>query len=374
MTDLEEFFRQASYYRYHRDFQEHEREYKIQLSNALAKSRKLVVSNSVDWIRSLDDAIKSKDDNIIYWEDRQKFCKWISQQPLHVLDPLRTLWDKSVDLQARFIKFTNALASMGLTQPGAQLAITSTLLMVFSPLEFPPVKVESFSKAMKIAGWPGLYTAKSAFERYRMAQSFMDSMKAQSGRFAVEMRDRLDVQGVVWCVSGGWPNRPVPEEWINDPDQRAKAEKEEFVKELHELENEPHAGELTATQKLALVKARLGQGRFREDLVSYWDQCAVTDCCDLRLLRASHIKPWKNSTHQERLDPFNGLLLSPNLDAAFDRGLITFEDSGRIKISKQLTPTDKKALGINSSLCLRKFSIRHSHYLKHHRAYVFRDK
>src|SRR5687767_9520422 len=121
MKDLDEFFRQASYYRYHRDFQEHEREYKIQLSNALAKSRRLVVSNSVDWVRSLDDAIKSKDDNIIYWEDRQKFCKWISQQPLQVLDPLRTLWDKSVDLQARFIKFTNALDSMGLAQPGAQL-------------------------------------------------------------------------------------------------------------------------------------------------------------------------------------------------------------------------------------------------------------
>ena len=108
--------------------------------------------------------------------------------------------------------------------------------------------------------------------------------------------------------------------------------------------------------------------------MTYWDQCAVTGCSELRLLRASHIKPWKSANNQERLDPFNGLLLSPNLDAAFDKGLITFEDSGRIKISKQLTATDKRVLGIGPSLCLRKFSSKHTDYLKHHQENVFKEK
>lgn len=52
---LVEFFRQASFYRYHPDFQEYEREYKIQLANALAKSRELVLSNSPQWAQALDD-------------------------------------------------------------------------------------------------------------------------------------------------------------------------------------------------------------------------------------------------------------------------------------------------------------------------------
>jgi hypothetical protein len=374
MTDLEEFFRQASFYRYHADFQEHEREYKIQLANALAKSRELVTSNSGDWVLALDEAIKSKDDNIIYWEDRHAFCNWLSSQPIQVIGPLRTLWDESIDLAQRFTVFTNALAAAGLTQPGAQLAITSTLLMAFSPNEFPPVKVDSFSRSMKIAGWPGLYSAKTALDRYRLAQSFMDSMIKESSNFIVELRDRLDVQGVVWCISGGWKNRPVPGGWTNDPEQRASLEQAAYVKELRELEDEPGSRELTPTQKLSLVQARRGQGRFREDLVSYWDQCAVTDCSELRLLRASHIKPWKSSNNQERLDPFNGLLLSPNLDAAFDKGLISFEDSGRIKISRLLRASDKKALGISTSLCLRRFSFRHSPYLKHHRENIFKEK
>ena len=210
------------------------------------------------------------------------------------------------------------------------------------------------------------------FERYQLAQTFRDSMKEESTKFRVELRDRLDVQGVVWCVSGGWKNRPAPAGWINDPDQRASAEQAEYVKEIRDLEAEPNSRELTSTEKLVLVQARRGQGKFREDLVSYWDQCAVTGCSQLKVLRASHIKPWKSSNNQERLDPFNGLLLSPNLDAAFDKGLITFEESGRIKISKQLTATDKKVLGISSSLCLRKFSSRHTPYLKHHQENVFK--
>src|SRR5690348_7711803 len=118
MTDLEEFFRRASYYRYHPDFQEHEREYKIQLANALANSRKLLRSNSADWIPSLDDAIKSKDDNIIYWEDRNAFRNWLLTQPSQVIGPLRNLWDESIYFERRFRLFTNALAAMGLAQPG----------------------------------------------------------------------------------------------------------------------------------------------------------------------------------------------------------------------------------------------------------------
>lgn len=374
MTNLEEFFRQASYYRYHPDFQEHEREYKIQLANALANTRNLLRSNSTEWVHALDEAIKSKDDNIIYWEDRHVFRSWLSSQPSQVIGPLRNLWDESIDFEQRFSLFTNTLAATGLSQPGAQLAITSTLLMAFSPFQFPPVKVDSFSRAMKVAGWSSLYSAKHALERYRLAQTFMDSMKEESEKFKVGLRDRLDVQGIVWCVSGGWKNRPVPVEWINDPDQRASAERAEYVKELQDLEAEPNSRELTSTEKLVLVQARRGQEKFREDLLSYWAHCAVTGCSELKILRASHIKPWKSSTNQERLDPFNGLLLSPNLDAAFDKGLVTFEESGCIKISKQLTATDKKALGISSSLCLRKFSPSHAPYLRYHQENVFKGE
>ena len=49
-------------------------------------------------------------------------------------------------------------------------------------------------------------------------------------------------------------------------------------------------------------------------------RCAVTGLDLPLLLRASHIKPWRDSDNRERLDPYNGLLLSPSYDAAFDWG------------------------------------------------------
>ena len=97
------------------------------------------------------------------------------------------------------------------------------------------------------------------------------------------------------------------------------------------------------TTRKILVEARLGQGRFRSDLIERWTgACAVTRCAVLDILRASHIKPWKSSNNEERLDPANGLLLSANFDALFDAGLVTFDDSGHMLVSKLISTSERK--------------------------------
>jgi len=60
-------------------------------------------------------------------------------------------------------------------------------------------------------------------------------------------------------------------------------------------------------------------------LLDLWEgRCAVTGLAVPELLRASHIKPWADcETDAERLDVYNGFLLAPHLDAAFDLGFIT---------------------------------------------------
>jgi hypothetical protein len=98
---------------------------------------------------------------------------------------------------------------------------------------------------------------------------------------------------------------------------------------------------LKETDRETLILARIGQGRFREKLVSLWQGCAVTGCRRIEVLRASHIKAWKHcASHTERLDAFNGLLLIPNLDALFDKALISFDVKGQIQISKRLSKED----------------------------------
>jgi len=129
---------------------------------------------------------------------------------------------------------------------------------------------------------------------------------------------------------------------------------------------------LTDTERDALIKARVGQSGYRDELLGYWGGCAVTDCCVPTLLRASHIKPWRAASGAERLDKFNGLLLTPNLDLAFDQGLISFDDSGQILLGEDLDPDSARALNITPDLRLRQINPRHRGYLAWHRENLFR--
>ena len=128
---------------------------------------------------------------------------------------------------------------------------------------------------------------------------------------------------------------------------------------------------LSETERDAVVKARRGQGRFREDLFSFWQGCAVTNVRHPDLLRASHIKPWRSSSNAERLDQHNGLLLLPHYDHLFDRGYITFDDTGRMLRSTAILTLPPSRLGIDPDARLRKLTDEHVGFLNYHYANVF---
>lgn len=129
---------------------------------------------------------------------------------------------------------------------------------------------------------------------------------------------------------------------------------------------------LDETTRDALVKARIGQGRWRNDLLRHWSgKCAVSGLHIGTLLRASHIKPWRDSDNQERLDLFNGLILGPAYDAAFDAGLVSFSDDGSIVISPRFPAEQMLAAGISGTAKLSAIADAHRNYLAHHRQNVF---
>lgn len=129
---------------------------------------------------------------------------------------------------------------------------------------------------------------------------------------------------------------------------------------------------LSPSEREAIVKARIGQGRFRDSLIEYWSACAVTGCGEKALLRASHIKPWAQAELVERLSLYNGLLLSPALDACFDSGYVSFDDGGKILISERLTGDDARVLGVHPDMCLRRVEPQHKAYLAFHRNHIFK--
>lgn len=122
------------------------------------------------------------------------------------------------------------------------------------------------------------------------------------------------------------------------------------------------------------IETRLGQGKYRQGVIALWRKCAVTEFDRVDLLVASHIKPWNKSTDAERIDPNNGLLLSPALDKLFDRGYISFTDDGELVASPLLEERDLQKLGVSSSMKLFKVEPACLPYLKFHREVVFVKK
>ena len=120
------------------------------------------------------------------------------------------------------------------------------------------------------------------------------------------------------------------------------------------------------TTRLAKTTLRVGQDIFRSELLSYWGGCAVTGCDVSQILIASHIVPWSEASDQERMDVYNGLLLTPNVDRLFDQYLISFDESGLIQIAPSLSKESLIALGIDSQLKLSKVAPEHIPYLKRH--------
>jgi hypothetical protein len=129
----------------------------------------------------------------------------------------------------------------------------------------------------------------------------------------------------------------------------------------------------SAKDRETIIKGRIGQGVFRTRLINFWGGCSVTGCDCLEILVASHIKPWRDCTGKEAIDPTNGLLLLPNLDRAFDRGLISFDDSGKIIFSDRLDDGLAATLGIHRDMEIRTDKIMsvHKPFLHHHREMVF---
>ena len=129
---------------------------------------------------------------------------------------------------------------------------------------------------------------------------------------------------------------------------------------------------IDTTEKQELVLARRGQGKFRRNLEQIEDCCRLTGVRDRRFLRASHIEPWRLcETNHERLDGYNGLLLTPTFDHLFDKGYISFSDDGAILISDRLPNEVRCSLGLAQAVNAKTLTEAHEKYLAFHRKGVF---
>lgn len=142
---------------------------------------------------------------------------------------------------------------------------------------------------------------------------------------------------------------------------------------------------LDSTSRTAIIQARRGQGTYRRNVEANEKSCRLTGVTNPALLIASHIRPWRScETSSQRLDGMNGLLLTPDADLLFDRGFITFEDDGAVRVSPRFARDDLRRLGLGEPTWKllgfsepprawepNGFDVKQREYLSYHRSNVY---
>ncbi|WP_054553584.1 HNH endonuclease [Pseudoalteromonas lipolytica] len=178
-------------------------------------------------------------------------------------------------------------------------------------------------------------------------------------KFEVESKNQANYEHLIKVLSTNLVT-PLSAGQDIDVDVIPEAKIGEAIDELADFKG------LNETEKDALVKVRIGQGSYRDALDDIWKGCALTGIKCRDLLRASHIKAWRDAEAHERLDPYNGLLLAAHLDALFDKGLISFDSNGFILISDSISESDLNKLSFDKTMQLHIPQKTHE-YMKYHR-------
>jgi putative restriction endonuclease len=152
------------------------------------------------------------------------------------------------------------------------------------------------------------------------------------------------------------------------PELRGIVEWEE--QEAEQISEDSH---LRETEKQALIKARRGQGLFRQNVGHIEHFCRITRVDQPEHLIASHIKPWRESDNRERLFEGNGLLLTPTIKHLFDRGFISFENGGELLVSPVAHKDSLNKMGIITDRVVNVggFAKPQKEFLEFHRTNVF---
>lgn len=139
--------------------------------------------------------------------------------------------------------------------------------------------------------------------------------------------------------------------------------------EEHEVDRVRHDEHITETERQAIILARRGQGLFKKRVMALEHACRITGVTHEEHLRASHCKPWRDASNDERLDGENGLLLTPTMDHLFDRGFIGFDDKGHTIISPVAHGDSLLRMGLDprNPPDVGSFSSGQRKYLEYHR-------
>jgi hypothetical protein len=225
---------------------------------------------------------------------------------------------------------------------GGKYSLLAYLFFLKDKSRYVPISTKAFDSVLPKFGVELKTASHCSWENYCAFTHFMSELKGLLTNSLKSEVSLIDAHSFAWIIASQMKREPLPKRVA----QRLS---------------------LGPSERDAVIKARLGQGPFREALEKYWTTCAVTGCAKIEILEAAHIKPWRDGTDKERIDPYNGLLLLPTLHRCLDKHYITFSNDGQMIISTRLSAIDRRLLGLRKGMRLRKISVSHRPFLNRHR-------
>lgn len=299
-------------------------------------------------IASTIESIELKNNNLVPWQSRYGEDKRL-HQPLYEAKTDPDLAKKIEQSLFTLYHENNVINSFNelITIFGKKYPLIAYLYFIKDSSKYLPIAPSYFDRTFEILGVDFKTSKHCSWENYTLYIDLVSRLKIMLAEALSSGVELLDAHSFAWILS-------------------SQMEKENKLADVTEYSDRD------LVEREAIVKSRIGQGQFRASLIDYWSVCSVTECQDPRLLIASHIKPWAKSTAIECLSLYNGLLLSPSLDACFDSGFISFDDLGKIMISSEFNEKDMNALNISRKMKLTKIELEHKEYLAYHRENIFK--
>ena len=295
--------------------------------------------------------LENNENNLVDWRLTSKFEDKTNNKD-KIYDYEKVFFDFFHDLETDKKSFDIFVKYFGKNYP-----IIAYFFFIKDKAQYMPISPSNFDIAFGKLGVEEFKTSyQCSWNNYVQYNKLLNQVRELLIDKEIKDVSLLNAHSFVWIISD--IKEELTKVGISD-DEKIKT-----IKKYQELKNK---------DKETVIKARIGQGIFRDWLIEYWGgECSVTGCNKISVLIASHIKPWKDCNNQEAIDVYNGLLLTPNIDKLFDKGLISFSDNGEIIISSQLNDKDIKTLGVRTDMKLNKIKNEHLEYFDYHRKMIFK--
>lgn len=208
------------------DFDKEERDYKLVVADRLRDVRRALNNGDEQMWPELMHQAMQPPNNLLYWTVKDAFPKWCAKHPREASQVLLHLWDgtTAASVRDRVDRFKTEVDRDAIGGQGAIVA--SFLLMALDPTTYAMYRNDAYVRAYRLTGYPDR-PKHGAGAIYQHALDFLDRLLVEARRRGLPLRDRLDAQGVVWCVTWYKVTDAPVSEWSEQERERLLAYREE---------------------------------------------------------------------------------------------------------------------------------------------------